>query len=443
MRRLLGSLFFRLALLVVLVVLASQAFTLWMSARQREHLLADQLYAQVIDTLADLEGALDNLTPLQRVDFLIAYNRPGFPRLLPAASRQDQRFLNSLPSLGQSLQERLSLGMNEPVTVLWAQQTERQEIWLDVQVIGQRYWLVMPVGRYIPPSVSPVLLGGLLFSLLAILAASVLAWRVTRPLTDLAHAARQLESGYKPEPVPPSGPSEVRVLAKRFNRMAEALDDAARERRLMLAGLSHDLRTPLTRLKLTVELQQNSQDKDDMLADIDELSRIVRQFVDFARSEETSRREPVALAELAASVVARFRREGMEVGLRRGAEPEIEADALALERLLTNLIENARRYGRPPVRVGVDANATTVTLTVSDRGSGIAPAQRENALAPFERLAEHRGTDGGSGLGLAIVARIVKQHGGALFLEDAPEGGFRVRITLPQAATPATLLPAP
>ncbi|MBI3145462.1 MAG: HAMP domain-containing protein [Pseudogulbenkiania sp.] len=443
MRHLLGSLLFRLALLVVLVVLTSQSFTLWMSARQREHLLADQLYAQVVDTLADLEGALDNLTPLQRVDFLTAYNRPGFPRLLPGASRQEQRFRPSLPSLGQELQERLSFGMNEPVTVLWSQQGERQELWLDVQVIGQRYWLVMPVGRYIPASASSVLLGGLLFSLLAILAASLLAWRVTRPLTGLARAARQLESGYKPEPVPLSGPSEVRILAKRFNRMAVALDDAARERRLMLAGLSHDLRTPLTRLKLTVELQPDSQDKDDMLADIDELSRIVRQFVDFARSEETSRREPLALAELAASVVARFRREGMELLLQRGAEPEIEADALALERLLTNLIENARRYGRPPVVVGVDADPAAVTLTVSDQGSGIAPAQRENALAPFERLAEHRGTDGGSGLGLAIVARIVKQHGGTLHLEDGPTGGFRVRITLPLAARPASLLPAP
>ena len=139
--------------------------------------------------------------------------------------------------------------------------------------------------------------------------------------------------------------------------MVTALDDTARERRLMLAGLSHDLRTPLTRLKLGVELQPDNTEREGMLDDIDQLSRIVQQFVDFARSEETLQREPVQLAELADSVVARFRREGIDIILQTQAEPELPADALALERLLTNLIDNARRYGAQPITVAVEPAA--------------------------------------------------------------------------------------
>ena len=168
-----------------------------------------------------------------------------------------------------------------------------------------------------------------------------------------------------------------------------------------------------------------------MLADIDELSRIVRQFIDFARAEESARLEPVALAELADSVVARLARSGLDVSLVRHAEPELQADALALERLLSNLLENARRYGKPPVRVEIDQRNGMAELSVIDHGAGIPAALRESALAPFERLAEHRGTDGGSGLGLAIVSRVVKQHHGQLQFADEADGGFRIRILLP------------
>lgn len=214
--------------------------------------------------------------------------------------------------------------------------------------------------------------------------------------------------------------------------MVTALELSASERRLMLAGLSHDLRTPLTRLKLMVEMLDAHDDKPGMLNDIDELSGIVRQFIDFARSEEKPRNELVTLAELASSVVARFAREHVQVHLHVRAEPELQADPLALERMLSNLLDNARRYGKAPINVEVAANDSMAILTVSDHGVGIPAAQRQAALAPFERLAAHRGTDGGSGLGLAIVTRIVKQHNGTLELSEAEGGGLCVRIKLPR-----------
>lgn len=437
MRAFAGSLFLRLALLVVVTVLATQVFTLWLSVRQKHALLADQLYAQVIDTLADLEGSLDGMGPAGRRAFLRVYNREGFPQLLPGGAEKGPAFARRLPPLGQAVAERLSANLGEPVSVRWLRTGERQEMWVQVPLLGERYWLVMPMGRFLSPDFTPAMLAAAGVSLLAMLAAFGLAWRVTRPLTRLSDAARLLEAGGVPEPVPATGPREVRLLTERFNRMARALTDSARERRLMLAGLSHDLRTPLTRLKLALALQPDGGDKPDMLDDIDELSRIVQQFIDFARAEEGARLEPVALGDVAASVVGRFVREGMDVRLERQVEDERLADGLALERLLTNLIDNARRYGRAPFTVrlakdGVDG----VCLSVIDCGLGIPPEHREAALSPFERLTAHRGTDGGSGLGLAIVARIVRQHGGTLAFDDPPEGGFAVRVCLPGHVPP-------
>ncbi|MCW3480858.1 ATP-binding protein [Neisseriaceae bacterium JH1-16] len=432
LRRASDTLFFRLILLVVLAVISSQMFTLWLAARERTHLLSQQLYTEVVNTLADLEGMLDVLPRAERPRFLESYNRPGLPQLLPNDAANGIEFADRLPSLGEALGERLSAGLGEPVPVRWRTVGDRRELWVSAHVVGEQYWLVLPLGRFTGGPTHAIWLAATLASLLAMVVAFLIAWRVTRPLTRLAGAARELSEGSTPAPVPPSGPHELVSFTRHFNSMVSALDTAARERRLMLAGLSHDLRTPLTRLKLGVELQPDNPDRDGMLDDIDELSRIVRQFIDFARSEEVSHREPVALAELADSVVARFLREGLDVRLECHAEPELQLDALALERLVSNLIENARRYGTTPIVVTVDGDDAQASLTVTDQGAGIPPAQREAALAPFERLAEHRGTDGGSGLGLAIVSRIVKQHQGVLRFVDPEGGGFGVQIELPR-----------
>ncbi|MCD5361995.1 ATP-binding protein [Chromobacterium aquaticum] len=430
MRKLTGSLFFRLAVLVVLVVLTTQFVTLWMAAGERHKLLDKQLYSQTVDTLAFLEGTMEAMTNTERAEFLAGYNRPGLPRLLPINADQGVNFTDYVPRLGETLAQRLSHGLNEPIEVRYAQIDDRRELWVNVHVLDQAYWLVLPFGRYSDRSINTIIQAALLASIVASLLAFAVAWRVARPISRVVLASRELAAGTMPAAVPEDGPREVKVLAHNFNLMAQALDNAARERRLMLAGLSHDLRTPLTRLKLTLELQQDSPDQHDMLADIDELSQIVRQFIDFARAEETTRLEPVALADLAASVVSRFAREGMQVSLRRLAEPELLADGLALERLLSNLLENARRYGAPPVEVSVEQDESGAVLSVLDHGKGIPTELRETALAPFERLAEHRGTDGGSGLGLAIVSRVVKQHRGRLEFCDQADG-FKLAVHLP------------
>lgn len=431
MRKLTGSLLFRLTILVVLVVLTTQFFTLWLAAAERHRLLDKQLYSQVVDTLAFLEGSMEDLSKLERQEFLASYNRPGLPRLLPFSSSSGVVFEESIPRLGQTLATRLSHALNETVVVRMAHTEDRRELWIPVHVLGEPYWLVIPFGRYVDRPINTVMQAAIMAALVATILASLLAWRVTRPISQVVSATRQLADGIMPAPVDPSGPREVQELASGFNSMTRALQAAAKERSLMMAGLSHDLRTPLTRLKLMLEMQDDGPDKEDMLSDIDELSGIVRQFIDFVRAEESTRCEPVALGELAANMVARFMRDGLRVELKRFTEPELQADALALERLVSNLLENARRYGVQPVIVEVDSDDEHAWLSVIDHGPGIPPELREKALAPFERLAAHRGTDGGSGLGLAIVSRIVKQHQGELAFVDDDDGGFRIRIRFP------------
>ncbi|WP_230369899.1 HAMP domain-containing protein [Paludibacterium denitrificans] len=243
-----------------------------------------QLYAQVVDTLAFLEGSMEDLSQSERTDFLANYNRPGVPRLLPPQAADGVEFGSSVPRLGQALAERLTHVLGEPVTARMAHVEDRRELWVSVHVLAEPYWLVIPFGRYSDQHDS-VIMAAILAALVATLLASVVAWRITRPISKVVRASRQLGAGTTPAPLAEEGPLEVQALARGFNRMAQSLDSAARERRLMLAGLSHDLRTPLTRLKLTVELQDDTPDKPDMLSDIDELSRIVQQFIDFARAE--------------------------------------------------------------------------------------------------------------------------------------------------------------
>ena len=430
MRLLPRSLFGRLALLLMSLMLVSQLFTLGLLRFSHQQIEAQQLAEQVIDTLAELETALQGFAPDERVAFLALRHRPYSINLEPAAEVMPPSASPwQHPHAERVLQSLAGFGM--VVDAARLQTKPKQQIWLPIRMLGEPYWLVIPLGTPPPRMGSTLLLliGG--FSLLALAAAFIFTWLINRPLQQLTRAAGTLAAGRHPEPLPEQGVREIHTLASGFNQMTHALKQAEDERRVMLAGISHDVRTPLTRLRLGVEMMQDDSLRDGMLTDLDDIERIVRQFRDFVAGEPDEPQEPLLLNELILSMAERYRRDGLDIATRLATDlPAVAARPLALQRVLGNLIDNARRYGRPPVELLTRRQNDRVELTVTDHGDGIDESEIDHLQQPFTRGDAARQADGGSGLGLAIVRRICEHDGIGLSFSRPPAGGLAVTLQM-------------
>ncbi|MFM0214955.1 MULTISPECIES: ATP-binding protein [Paraburkholderia] len=302
---------------------------------------------------------------------------------------------------------------------------ESGNVW--VRYAGNAGWLklessMLPARRFI--SASAMML------VFAVILALIGAWHLQRPLHRLAVAAREFRLGHRAPVVPASGPREVKGLIDDFNQMVHALAQAEQERAVMLAGVAHDLRAPITRMQVRADLLPDEANRSGFLRDAESLSRIVTQFLDFAR-ESADRSPPTSV----------------DAHCRRHYGDSLEDDALVrldlqagdgfglplvdLDRILTNLIENALTYGEPPVEISTSRHNGHYTLTVRDHGGGIPGGQLERALQPFVRLDEARSGDAHCGLGLAIVRRLVRYNGGVFHADNAADGGFVVSMTFP------------
>lgn len=301
---------------------------------------------------------------------------------------------------------------------------------------GQRFreWLVIPLDRITRPLATPLILAWLAGMIALLLLTAAFAWHITRPLTRLAKAADQLAAG-KPERVIPSGPSEIRSLGERFNAMLDTLAESAAVQRTLLAGLPHDLKGPLSRMWLRIEMTDDPALKEGMRQDVQDMQRMIDQFISFVRGSDQGsyRYAPLPLQAWLEERVGSWRQAGSDVRLLRMPEEDITllADELALGRLIDNLITNAFNHGAPPVEISLDREDDAVVLQLRDHGPGISAERRAEALRPFSRLDEARTRTGSVGLGLALSEMIVRAHGGELALDDAPGGGLLVKIRLP------------
>lgn len=306
--------------------------------------------------------------------------------------------------------------------------------WVSFNIGQDDFWVVIPrvqVERAFPWQ----WLGwGALVILLSLIGAYLIAARINRPLGLLVHAADRLRSGEYPQKLPEDGIDELREVSRTFNQMAETLAQLDAERTLLLAGVSHDLRTPLARLRLAVEMLPNDKGgglKTGMVQDITDMDNIIHQFLDFVRGIEGEATRLTDLNQLVQSIADRHTRAGHKITLQLAATHLIPLRPLAMQRLLGNLIDNAFAYGDGEVTVKSRITADSIVLSVLDNGPGIPEAQMARLLRPFERLDTARGNQSGSGLGLAIADRIAKLHKGSLALINRPEGGLEARLTLP------------
>lgn len=270
--------------------------------------------------------------------------------------------------------------------------------------------------------------------LVAVLLVSWIAVRwATRPLKTLADAADALGSDINRAPMREFGPIEVTRAARAFNTMQSRLAGYLRERTQVLAAMSHDLKTPITRLRLRAELLDDEQQRAKFTADLQEMEAMVSGALDFLRGMESKEPEqPVDIMALLESLQADIRETGGAVEIRGSVKTPFRGRAQALKRCVGNLIENAIKYGHR-ARVVVEDDAQRLTLRIEDDGPGIPKDQLDKVFEPFYRLEASRSRDtGGTGLGLAIARGVAELHGGRITLENRAGGGLLVTLTLPR-----------
>jgi signal transduction histidine kinase len=301
----------------------------------------------------------------------------------------------------------------------------------------------LPEGRWLnvetrfpraPPAAAlPSLIGTGVMAVAISVIVVLMIRRMTRPMADLAAAAERLGRGEAVPPVPERGPEDVRQTTRAFNRMHDRLQRFVQDRTRMLAAISHDLRTPLTSLRLRAEFVDDEETRSKVLETLDEMERMTEATLAFAREE--ARREDTRTVDLAAlveSLCEDLRDLDMDVSYSGPPSLLYPCRSVSLKRALRNLVENAVIYGRR-ARVELGQTAAEVCVSIDDDGPGIPEADFERVFAPFVRLEESRSQEtGGIGLGMAIARSIVRGHGGDITLANRAEGGLRVTLRLPR-----------
>lgn len=456
----------RLVLLTLGTILLVQAGTMASVSHFRNQFTETVTIEIVSTTIRTLRAALAEIPADQRADFVRAASRNEWrlwTRTLPSGAelerrprhQSEHRRQGGESSTGErppaqhddlrrdlrKLVDALNLRLNDGTRVALSRgSTPRIYVSLqpdehsDAAAMATREWLVIPLDKLSPPVATPLVAIWLAGMGAILLISAAFSWHITRPLTRLAKAADQLAAG-QPQRVVPAGPSETRALGERFNAMLDALNESDAVRRTLLAGLPHDLKGPLSRMWLRIEMIDEAPIKDGLRHDLQDMQRMVDQFIGFVRGTDPANYRFTAL-DLGAWLhehVATWESAGGEIKLLEPVAQNItlQADGFALGRLLDNLITNAINYAAPPIEISLAATATHAVLTVSDNGPGISSERRIEALRPFSRLDDARTLTGSVGLGLALCNSIALAHGGSLALEKAESGGLKVVVSLP------------
>lgn len=418
-------------LIALLLVIAHLAWLQIFRVSEREP-RARQVAQQIASVVNLTRAALITAQPSKRFELLDqlskeegiqVYSGERGERVTPLADRPFLRLVES--------EVRRLLG---PDTRVAAGRNGIRGAWVSFRIDGDEYWVFMPRSRLERADPLRWVGWGALVLALALLGAYLIVARINRPLRELTGAAAEIGRGRTPPPVAETGPSEIRTLAHAFNSMAADLKRLDEERALLLAGVSHDLRTPLSRIRLGLEMLDGKSDaalRAGLVQDIEDIDAAIGQFLDFARLAEGEAVVPEGdLNAIVREVCERYARAGKAVSTRLETLPPLALRPFAVQRLIANLVDNALRHGGPAVEVATRPENGRAVIEVLDRGPGIPPGESEHMLQPFTRLDRARSTSG-TGLGLAIVDRIARRHGGSVQLLSRDGGGTRARVELP------------
>lgn len=317
--------------------------------------------------------------------------------------------------------------------------------WVSFKIDDDEYWLMLDRERLRGLTGFQWLGWASLVSLLSLLGAAIISSLINLPLSRLTAAARDIAKGKQPAPLPEKGPIEIIEANRSFNQMVDDLKQVESDRAVILAGISHDLRTPLARMQLEVEMANLSDEaREGIQSDIGQMDAIIGQFLDYAKPTETSSFTDVDLSGLLTDMAREaMRLPDMKINASIADGAHAMGNPTDLRRVLNNLIENARRYGKTPgsdvteidiaCQVRTSHGAKKVIIEVQDHGTGVPAEKIEQLMKPFTRLDTARGQANGAGLGLAIVDRVLLRHGAELQVRNREGGGLAFQISLPAA----------
>jgi two-component system osmolarity sensor histidine kinase EnvZ len=373
------------------------------------------------------------LPPQTRQDFELELARKHNLWLIDSATSlpDNDRYIPYLSLLEQALEARTG-------KVTHAKVTEWEKTWLWVEFSSGEHQISIgfPQDRLGVQSPLALLLIMAATIALTLITAIILARRITLPLQHLAEAARHVGMGNTPEALAEPGVKELAELARTFNSMAQQVQALLANRTTLLAGISHDLRTPLARMRLAVEMLP--QDADPKISarlksDIEEMNRLIGEFLAFSRGLEKEALQNTDLNQLLQELVDNMASENVAVRWQPQGQCVRAVGQMALRRILANLLSNAGRYGAgKEVELKCECTDSESVIRVFDRGPGIAAAEVENVFRPFYRLESSRSTaTGGSGLGLAIAKQLAEVNGWKIELLPRSGGGTEARLTIP------------
>lgn len=397
---------------------------------------AQQIAAQVISIVTITRAALTHSAPDLRRELLFDLASNEGIRVYPLEDTDvieppQEESGGVLPVLEADVKARLG---NH--TKFAGKVNDVAGFWISFKIDDDEYWLRLDRERIDRVSNIQWLGWGAVSLALALLGAVFISRLINQPLARLTDATRAIAKGVQPDPLPEKGPTEIREANRSFNQMVADLKRLESDRAIILAGISHDLRTPLARMQLELELAKLSEDaRNGMQSDLAQMDSIIGQFLEYARPSDKSQHDRVDLSTLLANCAHEAERlPDVRITTDIAQGVVVNGNATELKRVVHNLIENARRYGKS---AGIDLAEIDIVcriengqavIEVADHGSGVPESEMERLLRPFTRMDVARGQANGSGLGLAIVDRIIKRHHGLLSLSNRSSGGLKIKI---------------
>ena len=421
------------ALLVISQLFSLKIFDLY-EREPRAETLAEEIATIVKFTKASISAA----SPNKRLQLLNELDGTGNVRIYPANYFEkiepipEDPFLELVVSkIGKKLPRGTLIAVNHYGI---------DGIWVSFDINNNPFWVSIPKSIADRPFPWHWVGWGAIIAILTLVAAYSTTKRISRPINRLIEAADQVRKGHTVDKLPLDSVDEFKELSIAFNEMIDNLAKINNERRFLLASVSHDIRTPLTRIRIATEMLPDSSEelKKSMEEDMQELNEILNQFLVFARGFDDEPKNSVNIGKLLKEIQTKHARMGQNFILKKkNIKTEvpkklfIDIRPLAFQRCLDNLINNAFYYSNDKVLVQATLNEESLSISIIDKGPGIPEAQKAQLLKPFERVDEARGNTGGCGLGLTIADRIAKSHDGKLELINIKKGGLEAKIIIP------------